>query len=451
MRRQAHELCLWLSAVDREALARCPQETPRFLGAGGAVLTTTVMALLAGSFAAHGLLHVPIIPAVIFGLLWALAIMNLERYLQASIRRQATPLATIASALPRLALAVLLGLVITPFLLLVVFHGEDKVQVTVDRNEKLAHAREALEHQYAAVPVLAGRVAKLEGQLSTTPPVGQILQSSPEYHALAKRYGRFRSEAASAADPALARADARAANDTLAELDPLRSRLLSEEEEASKLAHSQRQNQLSEAKARLGPLQAKLTAKRGELEARYEHPPGLADQLEALNVLTSRQATVRWERDILLLFMIAIDTIPALLKTLSLLGQPTPYEQTVHEVEQSDAAEVHLTEHLRAQEVQLETEQTLEIQQAVGQARVAAQIEAQKEWDKTTLEILSETLKPHLAEWARASAESYARQLREDAGAERAPRPRSTRPPIRERPPSFPGGRGRTPRSERRY
>jgi hypothetical protein len=451
MRRQARDLCLWLSAVDREALARCPQETPRFLGAGGAVLTTSVMAMLAGGFAAHGLLHVPIVPAMIFGLLWALAIMNLERYLQASIRRQATPLATIASALPRLALAVLLGLVITPFLLLVVFHAEDKVQVTVDRNEKLAHASEALEHQYAAVPALARQVTKLEGQLSTAPAAGQILQSSPEYHALAKRYGRFRSEAESAANPAVALADSRAANDTLSELGPLRSRLLSEEEEASKLAHSQRQNQLGEAKARLGPLQAKLAAKRGELEARYGHPAGLADQLEALNVLTSRQGTVRWERDILLLFMIAIDTIPALLKTLSLLGQRTPYEQTLHEIEQADATEVRLTEQLRANEVALETEQTLEIHQAVGRARVAAQIEAQKEWDQTTLEILSETLKPHLAEWARASAESYARQLREDAGTERAPRPHTTRPPLRERPASFPGGRGRAGRSERRY
>jgi hypothetical protein len=444
------DLCLWLSAVDRNVLESCPEEEPRFVGAGGAVLTTSAMAFVAGSFAARGLLHLELVVSVVFGLGWALVIMNLERYLQASIRRQATPMGTVASALPRLALAVLLGLVITPFLLLVVFQTEDRIQVTVDRNEKLAHAREALEHQYASVPRLERQVATAEDDLSTPAPVGKTLQTSPEYQALARRYGRFRSEARSATSPAAAQANDRAANDTLQELEPLRAKLLAEEEKDDAVARTERQQQLLEARRQLTPLQAKLQAKRTELEKRYREPTGLADQLEAMSVLTRRNATVRWEKDILLLFIIAVDTIPALLKMLMLLGRPTIYEQVLEHVESASVTEVRLSEDLRAKEAELDAEQQLQIQRAVGEARVTAQVAAQQEWDETTLQTLRETLKPHLTEWARASAESYAAALREDIESQNG-RARSARPPVRERPPSFPSLRARPARSDRRH
>jgi hypothetical protein len=425
------DLCLWLSAVDRNVLESCPEEEPRFVGAGGAVLTTSAMAFVAGSFAARGLLHLELVVSVVFGLGWALVIMNLERYLQASIRRQATPMGTVASALPRLALAVLLGLVITPFLLLVVFQTEDRIQVTVDRNEKLAHAREALEHQYASVPRLERQVATAEDDLSTPAPVGKTLQTS-------------------ATSPAAAQANDRAANDTLQELEPLRAKLLAEEEKDDAVARTERQQQLLEARRQLTPLQAKLQAKRTELEKRYREPTGLADQLEAMSVLTRRNATVRWEKDILLLFIIAVDTIPALLKMLMLLGRPTIYEQVLEHVESASVTEVRLSEDLRAKEAELDAEQQLQIQRAVGEARVTAQVAAQQEWDETTLQTLRETLKPHLTEWARASAESYAAALREDIESQNG-RARSARPPVRERPPSFPSLRARPARSDRRH
>jgi hypothetical protein len=443
------ELCLWLSAVDEEALTRCPGEASKFVAAGGAVLTTSLMAWLAGSFAAHSLLHLGIVFAILFGAGWALAIMNLERYIQSSIRRQATTVQTLLSALPRMALAVLLGLVITPFLMLVVFAHEDRTQVTVDRNEKLAHAREALEGQYASVPRLEREAAALQAALNTPPPVGAALSKSPAYHALAKRYGRYQAEARSLTDPRAAHAAGRAANDTLAQLGPLRSELLAQEANGNAVRHSEQQAKLSEAQRQLVPLQQALRRKNAELEKRYHEPSGLADQLEAMSVLTHRNSTVGWESTILLLFIMAIDVVPAFLKTLMCVGRRSVYEDVVDEMERTTLSEVRSEEQRWVREAERHAEEELEIQEEVGKARVAAQIAAQKEWDALAIGKLREMLKPYMAEWAEATAHHYAEQLREDIEEQRmaTARRRAQRSPYRSG--SLRAARGRGSRRDR--
>ncbi len=206
---------LWLSAADREVLERCPGEQTRFVAAGGAVLTTTAMAMLAGYFMAHTLLHIGIVGSLIFGAGWALAIMNLERYVQSSIRRQRTWQLTLLMATPRVMLAILLGLVISNPLLLKIFQGEIKATIQVDKNAQLASARAALNRQFATVPKLQTKESTLETKLNTPYAPGAVLNDSSEYRTLARRYGIFRAKGAEGA------ADA-----TLSEMRPLRRRLL---------------------------------------------------------------------------------------------------------------------------------------------------------------------------------------------------------------------------------
>lgn len=452
MRQRFNALCLWLSAADRSVLATVPEsEAIRFVGAGGAVLTTTFMAWLAGSFAAKGLLHLGLIVSVLFGAAWALAIMNLERYIQSSIRRQSTPGWTILSAVPRLGLAILLGLVITPFLMLVVFHTEVRQQVTVQKNEKLANAKAALGRQYATVPQLKQQIAQLEAGVNTPSQVGRALQTSPAYHALAKRYGRFLSESRDALDAATAHRYAHAAEATLAEMGPLRSQLLAEEAEDNTARRTQQRGELEVAQRELAPLQARLNEKQGELERRYRERAGLADQLEGLSALTGKNGTVSWESTVLLLFIMAIDVIPALLKTLMCLGRKSAYEVASDETEAAAIREVQANEQLRAGEAERAADEQRRVQDAVGQARVEGQIVAQTEWDETTMTTLRETLRPHIQEWAHATAEQYAEELKRDIELQSSAARRDREPRSRPGPsgPGFTRQRPRGPRSRR--
>jgi Domain of unknown function (DUF4407) len=454
MRARFHSLCLWLSAADTSILATLPEgEAIRFVGAGGAVLTTTFMAWLAGSFAAHGLLHLGLIVSILFGAAWALAIVNLERYIQSSIRRQSTPGWTVLSSLPRLGLAILLGLVITPFLMLVVFQTEVHQQVTVQKNEKLANARAALNRQYTVVPQLKGQIAELETAVDTPPQVGRALQMSPGYHTLAKNYGRFLSESRNAADPGTAHRYAHAAQATLAEMGPLRSQLLAEEAEGNTARRVQQRIQLKQARQQLAPLQAQLDEKQAELERRYRERPGLADQLEGLSALTGKNETVSWESTVLLLFIMTIDVIPALLKTLMCLGRKSAYEVASDEADAATIREVKANETLRASEAERSADEQRRVQDAVGQARVEGQIAAQTEWDETTMETLRETLRPHLQEWAQATAQQYAEELKRDIELQSsAARSDAAAPGSRSRPagPAFTRRRPRGPRNRRR-
>lgn len=65
---------------------------------------------------------------------------------------QATTAATLLAALPRFGLAMIIGLVLRPFLLLVIFQEEDRLQVVSDKNEQRTAGREAIERQEASAP-----------------------------------------------------------------------------------------------------------------------------------------------------------------------------------------------------------------------------------------------------------------------------------------------------------
>ena len=116
----------------------------------------------------------------------------------------------------------------------------------------------------------------------------------------------------------------------------------------------------------------------------------------------------------LLLFIMGIDVIPALLKTLMCLGRKSAYEVASNETEAAAIREVQANEQLRAGEAERAADEQRRVQDAVGQARVEGQIAAQTEWDETTMTTLRETLRPHIQDWAHATAEQYAEELKRD-------------------------------------
>ena len=117
-------LLLWISAVDRALLARAPRETAKYVGIGGAVLMMATLAGISMSYALVVALHLHVL-AVVLGVLWGLAILNLDRWIITATKRQGRWYADIANAAPpRLVLAIVIGAVISEPLVLRVFQGE---------------------------------------------------------------------------------------------------------------------------------------------------------------------------------------------------------------------------------------------------------------------------------------------------------------------------------------
>ena len=128
-------LCRWLAGGEPSILARCPTERMKYVAMGGTVAATSSLALVSATFTTFDFLHTSLAVAVAVGIGWALMIMTLDRWLIMSIRRQSSPLGTLALSAPRVALAVVVGLVMAPPIVLRIFNGDVSTQATVDKKQ----------------------------------------------------------------------------------------------------------------------------------------------------------------------------------------------------------------------------------------------------------------------------------------------------------------------------
>ena len=109
---------IWLSGANRKILSQCPTERPKYFGLGAVILVTGAMAGVSLAFALVNGLKISLDAAIVFAVLWGLAITMIDRLFVVSMHRQQNPLIYIIQALPRLLMSLVLGFVIsTPFVL----------------------------------------------------------------------------------------------------------------------------------------------------------------------------------------------------------------------------------------------------------------------------------------------------------------------------------------------
>ena len=122
----------WIcSGANRTILRQCPSEYSKYFGIGGTIFFTAAMATLSGGYAFYTVFNSQII-SVLFGLFWGALIFNLDRFIvntmytdgQVSISRR-----EFFSGLPRIVIAIFLGIVISTPLELKIF--EDEINVTI--------------------------------------------------------------------------------------------------------------------------------------------------------------------------------------------------------------------------------------------------------------------------------------------------------------------------------
>ncbi len=123
-----------LSGARPEILKLCPTEQGKFEGIGGAVLTTSVLATVSMTFALDSALGVPLVFAVPAALVWGLAIMSLDRWLVSTMHADGPRRWRVA--LPRILMAVLLGLVISTPLVLQIFKSEIDAQIVQIKQQR---------------------------------------------------------------------------------------------------------------------------------------------------------------------------------------------------------------------------------------------------------------------------------------------------------------------------
>ena len=163
---------IWLSGADPAVLAKCPRERRKFTGIGGVVLTTSVMAALSSMFALRIGVRAPLLVAIGVGLLWGLAIMNLDRWLVTAATRRERWYQNLLAMLPRVLLALVIGAVISTPLVLWIFQREINTELDIIQQANLTQQEQRLssDTRFQGLPALQKKVDELQAIVDGTAP-----------------------------------------------------------------------------------------------------------------------------------------------------------------------------------------------------------------------------------------------------------------------------------------
>jgi hypothetical protein len=432
---------LWLGCADESILERCPRaERMRAAATGATVLVVAVLAALSAIVTAHQFLHVPVPGAVLLGGGWGTAIMTLDRWLILSIRRQPTGWRTLALALPRVAVAVVAGLVIAKPVMLVMFRSEIDARATYDRRQALLGATQTIDGKYSPqIKTLTTQRDTLESKVTAVDP-GGVLQSDPIYQADIRRAQSLQAAAQKAASGALCELDGTCGSGHVgdgtiyvtkqAEARSLAAEAASAQQQttaragvleaqqatAASQAHHDERIQLGQILQRLAVLRGQQAGDEAAVRAKFVAPIGLSDRLDAMSeVVDQHPSTGRFEL-LLTLLILLLDSAPAVGKAMLLLGPPVPYEQQQHKEEQTllRAAEIHA-------EAYLEAEATA-ASETVTQAKIHEELWEQqlRELVPKIVEVQREVTEQVIADWAENAREETRRRSRAAWAAARA-------------------------------
>lgn len=163
---------LWSCAgVNKEILRQCPSDYSKYAGIGGMILFTAIMAAISGGYALFFVFKSYYL-AGLFGLFWGLLIFNLDRFIvntMYSDGKYTISWAELRSGLPRIIMAIFLGLVISTPLEMKIFSDQIDTQVTLDNGNREASAKKE-NH------ILYEELEKYEVQLQTLMDEKKILE-----------------------------------------------------------------------------------------------------------------------------------------------------------------------------------------------------------------------------------------------------------------------------------
>jgi hypothetical protein len=337
---------IWLSGADPEILRTCPHgEHVRYLGLGGAVLTTSIMAALSCGFALHMAMRLPLAACVVLAIAWGLAIMNLDRWLISGTQRRATAWQNLALAAPRVLLGVLIGLVVSTPLTLRIFQDEINAELRVMQREAQDEFARLLttDERFVRIPELTTSVAAMQADLdngfdvSTDP---TVRRAQADHAAADKAYQAAVQLVICEDDGSCGTGRAgqgksfqlKVANRN--RLEGERDRAAAALQQARTAARATRTGTLTQIRTDLAMARADLTrstAARDAAQAEFadseRNNDGLLARLTAMSRLTGDNAMLSLAHFVLVLFLTAFEVLPVLFKILLSIGGHSVYDR----------------------------------------------------------------------------------------------------------------------------
>ncbi|RYG01747.1 MAG: DUF4407 domain-containing protein [Chitinophagaceae bacterium] len=308
----------WCAGTHQKLLKALPSEHTKYSGLGGVVLATFVLASISSGYAVYSVFG-NIGWAMLFGIIWGLIIFNFDRFLVSTMRKYGvSKRKQIWMTVPRVFLALLIGLTISRPLELKIFEKEIDVKTVQNLHKKIQLNDSLLNietaKQLASTTLERDRlVARKTGMEDT---LHQLRQS---YVQEADGTGGSRSRGIES----LTRLKMDAYNNTFTQFQPELTGLAAQ-------IHTQ------DSLLALG--KSDLETKRKAYEQEAKANIGFLERNKALSDLSSEESSVFWASLMISLLIILIEVGPILAKVIMPLG-PYDIELAKEELMQMMASE----------------------------------------------------------------------------------------------------------------
>lgn len=326
---------LFCSGANRQILAQCRSEETKYTGIGATILLTAMMATFSGGYALFTVFRsVP--AAIAFGLFWGVVIFNLDRVIVSGMRKQKRFGQDLAFALPRLALAVLLAVVISRPLEMKLYERELVAEIAQMNDDAYNAAVRRVDAGFGDIDRLTRENNRLSAQIDT------IRQE------VNKRYGEWIAERDGTGGSGVP------------------GRGIHWDEKRQRLDDARQQ--LAEVTGRNEPVIKRnadeilrLETQRNRQIARTDgaqrNADGMLARMRAFGQLKARDAEVRWASWFITLVFIALEIAPLLVKLLSTLHTYRPYDELLEEHEAALVEESKLRRKVLKHELDTKADQ----------------------------------------------------------------------------------------------
>jgi hypothetical protein len=414
------EALLTVSGANRDILREAPKERTKQVAMGAVLVSVAAIAAVSATYALHLALHVPVVFAAIGGIAWGLVILNLDRWLVVSTPRLKTKLGTIALALPRVGLAVLIGMVVSTPLTLAVFESEinAEIRVMAAEEEDAFTQKLAGDSRYAQIPADKERIELLQADLADGVSEDDIAQH-PVIADLQARLADLTAQYDAAVAALLCEADGtcgtgdagegpatdarRADRDRLgAEREALTQELAITEAQVRSQLEAQEAQTSIDQRQQLEDLQQEVRAaeevRADEIaahDAAVGNSDGILARLSALERIQEDNpmlATAHW---MLFAFMTAIECLPIIFKTMLALAPPSLYDRLLALNEDKAEARVRLRMQTEYEEAETLARSAL----AAAEARAARTLEAESKATGIVLDAQLDVTREGVRRW----------------------------------------------------
>lgn len=316
------------SGADKNLLDQCSNgEQNKYAGIGATVFFTALMATIASSYALYTVFD-NLFTSIFFGIIWGLLIFNLDRYIVSTIKKRDSFIDEFIQAIPRIALAIIIAIVISKPLELKIFEKEIDQVLLEQKNELTLNNQDQIALQYT--PKVTALQSEIE-QLKT-----QVDSKEKEVNALYETY--------------IAEAEGREGTKLLG-----KGPVYKEKREKHDTALAELQTLKTENKEKIAGLEAQITQLNTAYDNHVKTSQPIIDGFDGLMARINALGKLPWLPSffIFLLFL-AIETSPIIAKLLSPKGE--------YDFRQEDAetmVKTWVTQNIKERDIILQTDMAM--------------------------------------------------------------------------------------------